>query len=227
MIRRSVLVGAVFTALAVLGLIVAGLAPIQTRSFVLGARPLGPILGIDPPQRLCEGPITSERQFDIVQVWGAALAHHQARVRVTVTDAHDQHMLGSGPVTVTDAAGLYAARLDRPVVGGVSVQVCVNAVSDHYIALGTAPITPSVVLTGHPGQQFSLNLVDDHESLLGALPRALSRAALWRPSWVGEWTFWVLAAGVLLTFAVAVVAVTRAAREDGANGIDAESPESS
>ena len=68
-----------------------------------------------------------------------------------------------------------------------------------------------------PGEKFSLALLSDGDrSLLGSLPTAFSRASLWRPSWVGAWTFWVLAIALLATFGLAVVAVISAAGDDDA-----------
>lgn len=212
--RRLGLICAMLAVAAIIGLIVAAAQPITVRSFVLYARPMTPILGIDPPQRLCEGPITSSHPFDVVEIWGAALAHHRAHVDILVQDTQGHAVLSAGRVTVTDAAGLYTAQLTRPVSSAQPVRVCVSATSDHYIALGTNPVDPGVVLAGHPGLQFSLNLADNRPSLLGTLSRAFSRAALWRPAWVGAWTFWVLAAGVLAAFGAAIVAVMRAVQED-------------
>jgi hypothetical protein len=73
-------------------------------------------------------------------------------------------------------------------------------------------------MSGQPrGQEYSLVLLSQSQrSLLAWLPTAFSRASLWRPSWVGAWTFWVLAGGLLATFALAVLAVLKAAEDDDA-----------
>ncbi len=66
------------------------------------------------------------------------------------------------------------------------------------------------------GQRFSLVLLSDgSRSLLGSLSLAFSRASLWRLSWVGPWTFWVLAIALLMAFGLVVAAVVRAADDDG------------
>ena len=84
--------------------------------------------------------------------------------------------------------------------------------------MGSAVSEPGVTVTGIPaGQRFSLVLLSDGDrSLLGSLSLAFSRASLWRPSWVGAWTFWVLVIALLVTFGLAVVAVVRAADDDAA-----------
>lgn len=180
----------------------------------LNARPLMPIAGTDPGHRMCQGPFTRPPTFDAVQVWAAALAHKHAHVDILIIDASTGRTLAAGPLTVSDLAGPYTARLNRLVSGVGAVEVCVAPVSGHYIALGMGSVNPTVVLHGHPGLQFSVNLLDDRGSLLGALPRAFSRAALWHPAWVGAWTFWLLGAGILASFGVGIAAVARAARED-------------
>ena len=51
-------------------------------------------------------------------------------------------------------------------------------------------------------------------SLLAALPTAFARAALFRFSWTGPWTFWVLGVAFLGTIATCGWAVAAAARAD-------------
>jgi hypothetical protein len=59
-------------------------------------------------------------------------------------------------------------------------------------------------------------LRESPEPLLLLLPRVFERAALFRPSWVGPWTFWLLLAAVLLAVpGLLVVAVERAACTGG------------
>ena len=70
---------------------------------------------------------------------------------------------------------------------------------------GSAGDVVSLVLRSKP----------DH-SLLGSLPTVFSRAALWRPSSVGTWTFWLLAFGTLAAFGLGVIAVVGAAESDDA-----------
>ena len=52
------------------------------------------------------------------------------------------------------------------------------------------------------------------QSLFSMLPTIFRRAMLFRPTWVGAWTFWLLAAAVLGAFALGAVAVARASSAD-------------
>ena len=83
--------------------------------------------------------------------------------------------------------------------------------------MGSAVSEPGVTVTGIPGaRRFSLVVLSEGDrSLVGSLSLAFSRTSLWRPSWVGAWTFWVLALALLMSFGLAVVAVVRAADDDG------------
>jgi len=66
-----------------------------------------------------------------------------------------------------------------------------------------------------PGLEFSLVLFSGHgQSLLGALGKAFSRASLFRPSWIGAWTFWALAVALVATIAFGAVAIAAAASAD-------------
>ena len=49
-------------------------------------------------------------------------------------------------------------------------------------------------------------------SLLSQAPTMFRRASLFRPRWVGEWTLWVLAFALLVTFPIAGLAVAKASR---------------
>jgi hypothetical protein len=59
-----------------------------------------------------------------------------------------------------------------------------------------------------------LFLREHPRSLLSLVPTIFRRASLFRPGWVGPWTYWLLSAALLGAFGLAGVAVTRAARSD-------------
>jgi hypothetical protein len=51
-------------------------------------------------------------------------------------------------------------------------------------------------------------------SVLSLLPTIFRRAALFRPTWMGEWTFWVLLAALVAAFPLAALAVASATADD-------------
>ena len=111
----------------------------------------------------------------------------------------------------------WTARLSRTVGGGQPLVVCVTDDRGAFSLFGSATVNNTVVMIGQgQGQQFSLLLLSpDNRSFFGSLGTAFSRASLWRPSWVGRWTFWLLAAGLLAAFGLGVAAVAGAASADG------------
>ena len=75
---------------------------------------------------------------------------------------------------------------------------------------GAGAQAPGVVADGVvPGMQFALVLTH-RVTLLGSLSTAFSRAAIFRPDWVGAWTFWLLLALLACTLPLAGVAIVRA-----------------
>jgi hypothetical protein len=136
-----------------------------------------------------------------------------ARLTVVAQDAATRRPLASGPVTAGVAAGEYRAHLNRTIPAGRPLRICLNQVLNTFSVLG---------FQARPAPEFSLALLSNRGSLLGALPTAFSRASLWRPSWVGSWTFWVLAIALLATFGMGVAAVASAASSDEENGPDGD-----
>jgi hypothetical protein len=62
--------------------------------------------------------------------------------------------------------------------------------------------------------QFSLALLGSPTDTLSQLPTAFRRASLFRPTWVGVWTYWALLAGLLVAVAACGAALIAAARTD-------------
>ena len=95
------------------------------------------------------------------------------------------------------------------------MRICLTDDVSTFSLAGSAVSAPTVSATGvATGQRFSLVLLTDGGSLLGSLSTAFSRASLWHPSWVGSWTFWLLAIALLAAFGVGVSAVVSAAAAD-------------
>lgn len=214
--RRWVLLpaaaGAVF---ALAALLIAGSRPLAVRTASADAPNQLTIATLQPGQAVCEGPITSQGAARSVGIWGAA-AGATARLTVAVKDASTQETVASGPLQAVAQEGEWTARLDRDVPQGHPVQICLTQDAGAFSLMGSAVSEPGVTVTGIPaGQRYSLVLLSDgDQSLLGSLSLAFSRASLWRPSWVGPWTFWMLGVALLLTFGLAVMAVVRAAADD-------------
>jgi hypothetical protein len=199
--------------IAVAVLLVTGASHRNVREYPLRVPNQEAVTLLYPSNRVCEGPVSSPRTFTGVAVWGGPAVGVSA-VRVTVKSAASGRPLATGSLRTT-AAGEHHVTLTRPVSSGTRVRVCLTSTLDTF-SLDGAPVSAGqVTMTGHGHHlAFSLALVNDHHSLLGSLPVAFGRASVFKLSWLGSWTFWVLAIALLASFAVAVAAVASAASED-------------
>lgn len=222
-LRRSWLPFAGLSLLGVAAVLIAGAGGLSTRTFALGSPNQVQVALLDPGRRVCEGPITSSGDVAAVRIWGAAVGA-PATVAVAVADASTRTVLARGRVDLTPTPDAYTAQLRGTAPRGRPLSVCVTGHGPPPVELlGSAPVRPGVLMTmaGKTLQaEFSLVLLgNSRQSLLTALPTAFSRAALYRPSWVGQWTFWLLAFALLATFGLGARAIGAAARADaGPNG---------
>ena len=202
------------TVLIIAALFAAGSRDMMVREFALGVPNAKSVALLRPSQQVCEGSVTSPNQIKSVGIWGASVTG-LSRMTVEVKDANDGRPLASGQVEVT-APGEHVGRLTSTVAGGRPLRICLIGDLNTVSLLGGPAVQPKVVMSGkRRGLEFSLVLLSEKRSLLSSLSTAFKRAALWRPSWVGTWTFWLLSIGLLATFGLAVVAVASAAAEDG------------
>jgi hypothetical protein len=228
--RRWVLLPATACAvIALAGLVIAGSRDLAVRTASADSPNQLTIATLRPGHAVCEGPLTSQGPARGAGIWGGATGS-TATLTVTVRDAFTRKAIASGSLQAGAQEGEWTVRLDRHVPGGQPVQICLTEDVGAFSLVGSAVSVPGVTVTGIPtGQRYSLVLLSDqNRSLLGSLSLAFSRASLWRPSWVGAWTFWVLALALLMTFGLAVAAVVRAADDDlppPPTGLDGAVPE--
>jgi hypothetical protein len=206
-----------FAAMAVIvliALVVSASGGVTRRALVLRVPNQRAVALLRAPHRVCQGPLTAGSSSQSVAIWGASVVG-PARVTVAVIDAQSGASLATGHVFATTSTGEYVAHLTRSVPAGRPLRVCLTTNLNTFELLGATANDPNVVMTGPKrGLEFSLALLNDRHSLLNSLPTAFSRAALFKPSWVGSWTFWLLTAGLLATFGLAGVAITAAAADD-------------
>jgi hypothetical protein len=94
--------------------------------------------------------------------------------------------------------------LDREVPKGAAFSVCVRNTGTHGIALfgsGGKGHRPKRINahTSVPDADISFVFLKAHPaSLLSQVPEVFRRASLFRPYWVGAWTFWLVGALLLL-----------------------------
>jgi hypothetical protein len=167
----------------------------------------------------CQGPIgLTDRTASVEFNPGTPHAERGPAIAALIRDARTSHVL---------ARGLLRAGFDPRVPQTVSfaptmpanavVDVCFRNLGPGQVllfgdtAFGTGKVgfvgvhptivTSSASLDGKdlPGRDIALVFPRDKpKSVLALVPEMFTRAALFRPGWLGAWTYWVLAALVLL-----------------------------
>ncbi len=216
--RTNWLPFAALTLAATVALLIAGAQRMDVRTFALGSPNQAQVALLARGQQVCEGPITSPAAVGEVRIWGSAVPG-TAQLTVRVDNASSGAVLAVGSIATGDAPNEYTATLRTPAPPERPLLICVVGQGpSQFSLLGSAPVRPDVVMTTSRGPQqaeFSLVLFGAaRPSFLGALGTAFSRAALFRPSWVGTWTFWVLTAGLLATIVLGALAIAAAASAD-------------
>lgn len=205
--RSGVLGLATAAILVTAALVAAGLQRIQARTYSVRV-PDSSIAGTArPSHRLCEGPLRTPVAASGVAVFAAPASGAPA---VTVSVFADGRQIASGRRTPEARVREQVIALDHQIPARRTVRVCVGAADGTLDVYGAGAQAPGVAAQGViPGMQFALVLTRS-STLLGSFSTALSRAAIFRPSWVGAWTFWLLTALLACTLPLAGVAVLRA-----------------
>ena len=214
-VRRSWLPFVVMSVVALIALLIAGSRERPVRTFALGAPSQAPVAVLAPGTQVCEGPVVSQGRAQSVRIFGAATGS-PALLTVEVRNAPTGHLAAIGVLNAGTVPGAYTGRLASAAPGGEPLDVCLGGGAHAFTLLGSAAIHPNIAISGKaPAVEFSLVLLnDDGQSLLGSLGTAFSRASLFRPGWVGTWTFWALALILLSTIALGALAIASAASAD-------------
>jgi hypothetical protein len=206
MSRRA---GVVLLAVVVAGvaaLVVVGARDERDFAFTLGVAPAGIAALLAPGEEACQWPVEAVERFDGVRTPVGTNRRPGPAVAVTVRRGPARETLARGRI-----AGGYPDfedqrfALDRAVEPGQSVAVCMRNVGRRDIALFGQPDeaksdTAATVDGRDAGTDMALVFTRPSRSVLAAVPDAFERAALFRPAWVGAWTWWSL-----LALALAVV----------------------
>jgi hypothetical protein len=214
--RRTWLAFAVTAAIGGVALLILGFSDERARAFSLGIPNQQSVAALPPNAQACEGPITINQPVDAVRIWGAAVGR-PAALDVFIASVGGK-LLTTGRVVLSPTPTSYTTVLGASISSGRAMVVCLsNGGSTPVSLLGSGSVNRAIRMTigGKASPlQFSLVLLRPPTSSLSLLPIAFSRASLFRPSWVGAWTFWALLAGVLVAVGLAGLAISAAARAD-------------
>ena len=219
--------------LALLGLCLAGVLALvvlagarETQlAFTIGVTPAGPQRAIEPGQTGCQGTIDVPEggAFDAVEVALGTYGRPGPALAATIREQPGGAVLESGRLAggYPDVAdGLQRIALDREVPAGSRIAVCLrNAGSTKVAPFGNGDVVNGLstyTVDGEPaGTDITIRFQQPAQSMLSRFGEVADRAALFRPGWVGAWTYWLMAAviplGIPALLAFALPGALRAA----------------
>jgi len=216
------------------GLLLAAGSDGRSTAFSLDVPPIVAVTTLHSGQTACQGPLTATAAFGFVTPWispsdaSGRIPQRPvpgAAIDLTVRDAVTNAPLARGQIGagyVRPISPIFA--LDKTIPSGRRIRVCLRSRGPGIVDLMGASLPTQALLdddgtaSGAGQQALALLFLRQHpRSLLSLVPTIFRRASLFRPGWVGPWTYWVLSAALLGAFALAGVAVTRATRSDEAS----------
>ncbi len=187
-------------------------------AFSLGVQDYGQVATLASGQVGCERDIVSQVAFGGITVWIAPpAATPGSPIDITVRADATGAPVATGrlPRRYT-SAGTYSASLSGTIPAGRTVSVCLRDAGPAAVGLIGGVTGENLFIDGRrTGADLSMLLLRTHPaSLLSLLPTVFRRAALFRPGWVGTWTFWLLSGLLLAAFPVCALALGAAVRAD-------------
>jgi hypothetical protein len=210
---------AVLVGIGVVGLVLAARSDKRAAAFSVDVPNSGRAVDLRAGERVCQAPVAAEAAFRAVRLWLADVSSPGTALAVSTTSSQGV-ALGFGRAAVAAGpASTTNVELDRTVPARALLRLCIANNGPARLSLsGGSPSSTSGVLArnGHSiGSAAAMIMLSPHpRSMLALLPSVFARAAVFRPSWIGAWAYWILLIAVIGAFPVAALALRLAARED-------------
>jgi hypothetical protein len=204
-------------------LLVSGLRTHTTRVYAYSVPTITPLTTLTPGKQICEGPLIPQGAFQT-----AVFINSGANARALIT-VHTGRTATAPAValglleTVTPAEAENAVLLTQPVSTTSPLTLCVREQRGSMTLYGGSPWSGAPVIAGtSPATTLWLQLLSAvPHRFFGSLRLAFRRASLFRPGWVGTWTFWGLLLLIFAGFPAIVVGIRFALQDDaGSSGDD-------
>jgi hypothetical protein len=205
---------ALVAAAALAGLAGVAITDDRELAFTLGVRPTQVAAVVDPGERACQRPLDVSADARSVRFQVGTFRKTGPELEVEA-GAGTSRATGALPGGYGDVSWRQVA-LDRELHEGERIEVCITNRGSRRAALYGGPAlaarTSSAYVDGRPvPTDIALIFERDHASSAAALvPTAFERAALFKPTWMGAWLVWVLAAAVLFAVPLLIAAALRA-----------------
>jgi hypothetical protein len=202
---RSAVIALVATAVAgLLALAIVGKSDERRLAFTLGVVPAQVAAELRPDATVCQRPVAVSTEFARILFGIGTYGRLGGPLDVEVRALPGGRVLASG----TLPAGYGDSTQQSVDVGTVraprEVEVCITNRGAHKSAIyggvtAAAPNTEAYVGGRPTGADLSLVFDrSDDRTMLATVPDIFERASLFRPGWVASWTFWMLAALLLV-----------------------------
>jgi hypothetical protein len=210
-----------FLVVLLVGLIclaIAGLTEHRATAFSVDVPASDPVAIVSPGQRVCQRSIAVTAVSDGLTIWMAPGPTAGALFDITLSGAGSPAVQTTlRPESSIPTIGLAAltGRFSPAIGAGRHVTLCLRSTGRRVVQLlgGPARVGSGALVLRGKTSLYSLAVVfrSSHpHSVLSLLPTMFKRAALFKPDWVGAWTYWVLLGAIL---AVSVVGLGWALRE--------------
>jgi hypothetical protein len=233
--RRTATIGLVAALLVgIVALVVGALTSDSDVAQTVGVLPVYPVAPLAAGEEACESPVALADPVERVRFHIGTFGKPGPPLAFTVRNAGGAFTLGHGdfPGGWVDDGSPKDVTVGR-IAGDQSVSVCVRnkgatpafVYGDIYTGtFGTGPLGVRPTITTAAGSVDGKEIPGDlavefttpqPRSLLARLPGAFRPAALFRPAGVGAWTYWLLAALILVAAPFLLLrALVRAGDED-------------
>lgn len=215
---------------AVITLLIVAANDRRSLAFTPDVRPEAVVALVPPGHQVCQRGIDREASFDSLAIDYGTFHRPGPRLEIDVRDSAGRRVLARGVQPAGYADNKSATTHISPALqSGAPIDVCVKNVGGTRVALYGGPGRP-----GDPGRAYvgdvpieqggpvnvSVTFLDSHPgSVLSRVPTIFRRATIFRPGWVGSWTFWLLLGAVVLAVpALLIRALGAAERESGDSG---------
>lgn len=170
---------------------------------------LSPLTAENGP--LCTAGVTPTAGSTAVRVWVGTFGNDAASMSMKVRDAAGKQLSGWQSKTFADGAKIA---FELPAGDHEDLTLCWKVTGDARVAFpgvrnGSAnPAQKTTLGRTALGDDLSIEYLQAGErSALAMAPKVFQRASLFRPSWVGAWTYWLLfvISGLTLAFGIALL----------------------
>lgn len=202
-----------------LALVLVGARDERELAFTLGVVPGLVAAELGPGDSVCQAPVNVPADFTGVRFQVGTYRRPGPPLTVAVRSVESGRRLASGrlPAGYPDVSQPVVGV--GPVRGSQRVEICVSNAGRRRAALYgnstvAAPGTEARIGSRQLGNDLTLIFErGEPRSMLSLLPDVFERASVFRPGWVGTWTFWLLA-GLLLAGVPLLLALALARSQD-------------